>query len=156
MALKVIRAAPKVCDYCSCGRRCWCDRQPMGMDVIDLINYLRFEGPCDEDFFPTANEEYATPRGDESADEGKTVDKGKNSEKEPMEEGNPKEEPMEEEDPEEEPMDEENPKEGLSESEEELIDEEDPEKDLKEDPEEDPEEDLAEEGVEFTEEDNLE
>jgi len=33
----------------------------MGMDVTDLINYLRLEGPCDEDLLPTTTEEDPPP-----------------------------------------------------------------------------------------------
>ena len=58
----------------------------MGMDVLDLLNYLRLEGPCEEDLVPTTSEADAPPLGDEFANEGKAVDKGDDTEKEPMEE----------------------------------------------------------------------
>ena len=58
----------------------------MGRNVIDLLNYLRLEGSCDKDLVPHASDEVASPAGDESADEGKAVDKGENSEEEPIEE----------------------------------------------------------------------
>jgi len=38
--------------------------------VVDLINHLRLEGPCDEYCVPHASDENAPPPGDESADEG--------------------------------------------------------------------------------------
>jgi len=63
----------------------------MGMDIIDLLNYLSLEGPGDKDLVPNASEEDAPPLGDESANEGEAVDKGEDTEKEP----NKEEEPME-------------------------------------------------------------
>jgi len=103
----------------------------MGMEVTDLINYLRLEGPCDEDLFPTTREERAPLLGYESVDKREVVDNGENSEKEPSEEEEPmeeedlKEEPREEEDHEEELMEEENPEEELGEYEEGSQEEED-------------------------------
>jgi len=67
----------------------------MGMNVANLISYLRLEGPYDEDLLLTASEKDAPPPGDESYDEGEAIDKEENSEKEPSKE---KDEPMEEED----------------------------------------------------------
>jgi len=58
----------------------------MGMDVVDLLNYLRLEGPRDEDLMAhTSDEDALTPR-DDSADEGEV---------EPVEEDDPKEDPEE-------------------------------------------------------------
>ena len=39
------------------------------MSVVDLINYLRLEGPHDLECIPTASEEDASPPGDEPTDE---------------------------------------------------------------------------------------
>ena len=100
----------------------------MGIDIVNLLNYLRLEGPYDEDLIPLASDEDAPSPGDESANEGQTVDTGEVSKKEPMEEKDLEEEHMEEK----------NPEEGLSKGEEELIDEADPKEDLEEDPEEHP------------------
>ena len=71
---------------------CWYDWQATGMNVTNLINYLRLEGPCDEYLLPTTSEEDALPPTDESADEGEAVNKGGNLKKVCSEE----EEPMEE------------------------------------------------------------
>jgi len=121
----------------------------MGMDVMDLIIHLRFEGTCDW-YLVRHSGKTAPSLGEESTDKGEATDKGEDFEWEPMEEGDPEVEAMEEEVPEE----------GFSEGGEEIIGEEDPEEDLKGDPkgdleedpeeyaEEDPEEDLAEDRVE--------
>ena len=61
----------------------------MGMNVTDLIHYLRLDGPCDEDLLPTANEEDAPPLWEESSDEGEAIDMEENSEKVPIEEEDP-------------------------------------------------------------------
>ena len=74
---------------------------PMGMDVMDLIIHLGLEGPCDEYHVARASDENTPPLGDESANEEEAVDKGEESEREPMEEDDSKMEPMEEEDPDE-------------------------------------------------------
>ena len=129
---------PRVCDHRPWGRCCWCDWPPMGMDVIDLINYLRLEG--------------------------KDTEKESSGEEKPIEEEDPKKEPMEEEDLKEEPIEEKDPEEGLSDGKEEPLDKQDPEEDPKDNPEdyleEDPEEALKEdstkEGATLTKEDNLE
>jgi len=39
------------------------------MDIDDLIDYLRLEGPYDLERIPTASEEDAPPSGDELTDE---------------------------------------------------------------------------------------
>jgi len=44
----------------------------MGINVINLINYLRSEGLCDEDLLPIATKEDTPPPVDESTDEGET------------------------------------------------------------------------------------
>jgi len=38
-----------------------CDWEPMGMSVVDLINYLRLEGPHGLEHIPTISEEDAPP-----------------------------------------------------------------------------------------------
>ena len=120
------------------------------MDVMDLINHLRLEGPCDEYHVPRASDENAPPLGDESTNEGEAADKGEDSERELMEANDPEMKPTEEEDPEE----------GFTRVREELIGEENPEEDPEQDPaedgselinevyfEEDPEDSRAESGV---------
>ena len=47
------------------------------MSVVDLINYLRLEGPHNLKCIPTANEKDASLLGDELTDEeGDSTDKG--------------------------------------------------------------------------------
>jgi len=105
------------------------------MTVVDLINYLRLEGPHDQECIPTTSEEDAPPPEDELTDEeGNSKDKGDvptavglAKEDDPSEE-----EPMKGEDPEKDPsevesMEEEDPKKDLSV--EELMEEEDPAED---------------------------
>jgi len=95
----------------------------MGMSVIDLINYLRLEGPCDQHLLLTASQEDAPPPGDKSSIEGEIAEKEENLEKESSED---EEEPIGEQDPkeepskgEEEPMEEEDLEDELIETEEE-------------------------------------
>jgi len=80
------------------------------MSVVDLINYLRLEGPHDLEHIPMASEEDAPPSGDELTDEeGDSKEEGGDPaearlREEADPEGNPSErEPMEEEDPKEDP-----------------------------------------------------
>jgi len=56
-------------DHRQCGKYCWCDWEPMGMSIVDLINYLRLEVPHDLERIRTANEKDALPPGDELLDE---------------------------------------------------------------------------------------
>ena len=94
------------------------------MSVVDLINYLKLEGPHDQECITTVGEEDAPPPRDELIDEeGDSKNEGDvPTEAGPVEEEDPdedpnKEEPMEEEDhekdpSEEEPMEEEDPGDG--------------------------------------------
>jgi len=102
------------------------------MNVVDLINYLRLEGPHDLECIPIASKKDAPPSRDKLTDEeGGSKEEGDDpTEVGPIEEADPKEDPSERE-----PMDKEDR-------------EEDPEKDPSkggpmegEDPEEDLEED---------------
>ena len=112
------------------------------MDIEDLINYLRLEGPHDLESVPTTSEEDALPPGNELTDEEGDLEgvEANPVETNPRVEddlvGDPNaEEPIEDEDPEEDPNEdpEENPSEG------EPMEEEDPEEDLEGDPKEDSE-----------------
>ena len=67
---------PRARDSLPWGRCCWCDWQPMGMHVMDLIIHLRLEGPCDEYLVPHASGKNAPPPADESTDEREATDKG--------------------------------------------------------------------------------
>ena len=51
-------------DSCLWGRCCWCDCEPVRMSVVNLINYLRLEGPHDLERMPTASEEDAPSPGE--------------------------------------------------------------------------------------------
>ena len=57
--------------------------------MVNLINYLRLEGPCDEDCVPHANDENTSSLRDESTDEGEATDKGGDSKRGPIEEEDP-------------------------------------------------------------------
>ena len=123
---------PRARDHRLWGKCYWCDWEPMEMSVVDLINYLRLEGPHDLESVPTASEDDAPPPGDELTEEEEDLegvednpdDTNPRVEADLM--GDPRrEELMEEEDPEEDSSDED------------PMEEEDP----KEDPEVDPEED---------------
>ena len=57
---------PRACDHRPWGNWCWCDWEPIGMSIVNLINYLRLEGPYDQERIPTASEEDASPRGTSS------------------------------------------------------------------------------------------
>ena len=43
------------------GSCCWCDWEPVGIDMEDLLDYLRMEGSHDLDYLPTASEGDAPP-----------------------------------------------------------------------------------------------
>jgi len=114
------------------GKYYWCNWEPMGMSMVDLISYLRLEGPYGQEHIPTASAEDVPPPGDNLTDEeGDSKDEGDASmEAGPVEEEDPEEDPneeeMEEEDLEEdpskaEPMEEEDPEENSDVSEGELM-----------------------------------
>ena len=65
------------------------------MSVVDLINYLRLEGPHDLERIPTASMEDAPPPGDKLTDEGRDSKEGGDDPTEagPIEEADPKEYP---------------------------------------------------------------
>jgi len=52
---------PRARDHRPWGKCYWCDWKLMGMSVVDLINYLRLEGPHDQERVSTASEEDAPP-----------------------------------------------------------------------------------------------
>ena len=56
---------PRARDPRPWGSCCWCDWEPMGMTVVNLINYLRLEGPHNQKLISTASEEDALSPGDE-------------------------------------------------------------------------------------------
>ena len=50
---------------------CWCDWEPVGIDMEDLLDYLRMEGPHDLDYLQTARKEDTPPQVEElTKDEG--------------------------------------------------------------------------------------
>lgn len=60
---------PRAHDLRPWRKRWWCDWELMGMDIEDLINYLRLEGSHDLEHIPVASEEDAPPPADEFTDE---------------------------------------------------------------------------------------
>jgi len=59
---RVDKLYPQAHDPCPWGRCCWCEWEPMGISIVDLINYLRLKGPHSLEHIPTASEEDTPPR----------------------------------------------------------------------------------------------